>query len=618
MITEVGNLSARGVSFYADENLSYEIPQSSFVHIQKNGLLEFYISSKERLDLNGRTGKILLLEENYRAFLLDVVQEVDGEHFRNYDMIDSISLETTFDTDGLIRTLLKDNLDSEFWKVLMLISTPIMGKVKSLKKILQKCLIEPERRRFYPCSQVKGADIDVYSDGFIPKGFWPSGEWEPIGYYNFLTDYFEDPHDRERVSIWDQWISNPYIVSGMTLDFIDKGFSYEGKGSRTNFNYLNNIRPTHNELLNEAWKYGGFDISWYEYRVQKGNVFNRMLEWYGGGRPISSGVRKLTFHADPRTVHGFTDIAQIELRPIYDRDKGILEKYLGPVECVSTGKSGGCSVWSYGGVAPSYKFSEQELASLNSPSEPIPYSVSLNKCFTVLYADGFESLTNEFIQSSYVYDLIKEKGPSPIELMYAIEENHGMIGGQVIYDRGIGNESDYFLTFRSFLDRQGWTIDDFMSLYSSPIGERKKELRKSIVNSGEEIRVKDYSEFYDYTHRAPFDNIEFYAPIPIPGPGADSKLNIETKHAEISQDGSVKVSDSTEIESNSTQHKIPIEKDHFISSVKADCLGAMISRFVKTKVSVQFNDIFPNMDKVKFRISTSDFTYISEREIKTK
>ena len=608
MVTTVGNLSAKGVSFYVDETLTQEIPQSAILDVGRAGEIEFYIGIRHRLDSVGRMGRILSLEENYKVYFVDMIQEVDGEIFRNFDNVETFNIQTEFDSYGFVKNLLLEMMDSEFFEVLNFISIPHMGKGDA-KKIFGRCVKEPRRVEFVDC-KTASEDNPVYEIP-APIGFWEAGEWPPPEYYSFLTDFFSDPRERDRESIWSQFTRNKIVRGAYTNQFIKEGFAGEVK----NYNYLNNIRPEQTELLDYRWRNGGYDVTLSEFRTKRKDIYNKFKLWYNGAH--LGGVSTFTFEADERTVRGFTGIGKVETRRNFERDEHVLISLLGPRECVARDIYGACMLEGYGGAWDAPEEKKQEvLADLNHPDGTLASDDKSENIFTILYATHFENMTDEQVQSASTYETLKDKGPDAIEAIYAIMNNFGKMGGQTIYDNGTGTEYRYFVPFRMFLNEQGWTLDEFMDLFSEFINARRAEISSSILTENEPIRIKDYSEFYDKERKAPFDGIYHYVPIPLM---LDSQtVNIEKKIIVVDQNGGETISNSSSEVLGNGDFKLPINKDEFVSSVEVSGISTLLSTFMKTKVTIKFKDDFPNLDQVKIRLFTSDFTYMNEREFRVR
>jgi len=605
MITTVGNLSTKGVSFFRDEALRDEIPQYAILNTQQNKEIEFYIGMRSRVDSVGRVGKILSLEENYRTYFIDMVQEVDGNTFRNFDHVELFEVETTFDADGFMKNLLMQFLDKEFWNVLNFISMPHMGD-EEVKEIFERCMNLPGKYKFVSCDNT--VDEEKFLP-FNPVGYWGVG-YPPEGYYKFLTDFFVDPHERDRVSMWDQWNNNQYIRRGNINKYFNFGFEYDTK----NYNYLNNVVTEHKELMDYRWRMGGFDVHLEEYRVMRGSIYQKFASWYMGaslGGTVSSQVYK----ADERTVKYFTRIGKVELDPIYNRDRPILERLLGPLTCL-TMFNGTCREWGFGESGLGDDTTIQDIYSFANPDGDLN-AIETADYFKVLSAPGFVAMSNEEIQSETSYNALLNKGPHPIEAMYCIDHSFGMMGGQTIYDNGAGTEYRYSLRFKTFLEQQGWTLDDFISLYSVPINDRIEELMKTLVLKNEPVRVRDFSEFYSKDMKAPFDGIEHYIPVPLQLQigNAVPRIKVSKKRVEFTPGGEEIIHNVGEETLPANSFTLGIDKDEFVSSITVDSLSVLLSRFMTTKVKIRFKDGIPNLDQVKVRLFTSDFTYMNEREL---
>jgi len=579
--------------------MTQEIPQDAVLTMGIGDDIEFYIGIRHRLDNTGRMGRILHLEENYRVFFVDMIQEIDGEYFRNFDNVETFSVETVFDARGFIKNVLMNMMDAELYNIFTFISLPHFGEGNA-QEIYERCVLEPERIILTSCKD-HGGDAPPKYNIPPPVGFWGVNSWPPISYYRFLTDFFPDPRERERVSLWTQHTTNFMMKAAYTHQFIASGFA--------SYNYLNNVRPEQTELLHYRWKMGGFDVTIEEFRVMRKPIYNRFQHWYKKGKVITGGVSVFSFIADEKTVRGFTGIGKVETRRNFERDEHILISLLGPRVPYGGGLYGYGEIW----VATEEE-KQQILFDINNPDGILAPDDRGDGLFHVLYAEGFEAMSNEAIQSEATYNLIKRFGPNAIESIYSIINNFGKIGGQTIYDNGTGTEHRYFMPFRAFLEDMNWSLDDFMDEYNVYFVDRQRELEESIMYIGEPVRVQDYSEFYDKERRAPFDGIYHYVPIPlVPENGT---VTVMKKKNTVTQDGEDYITNVDSVIMGRGDFKLAMDKDEFVSSVSVDSLVALLSTFMKTKVKIKFKDNFPNLDKTKLRIFTSDFTYMNEREFK--
>lgn len=618
MLRAIEDLTTNGVALFHDEGLKYEIANDSHVDITKNDELEFYIAIKHRQEGDKRYGMILHLEEEFLSFGIDLVEMNQGIPFRNYDNIDSIETEVIFDDFGFMRNLLLGMMDKQVYHVLEFISRYHMHRNTDWFKM---CACEPDRRTQVSCDTANcGRDIPVWR--FNPDGWWGQNTKPPSGYYNFLTDYFMEPGGEQRESIFNQFIYNEDVVRIITNQYLDHGYTgytnANGDSTVVCFNYINNIYPEQTAIMNYRWRYGGYDVSWLEYRINKTFVYNTMRSWYKGSRAVT------TYHyiADEMTVRGHTDIAKTETRRIFERDEHILEELLGPKHCISYGDQGRCTMYGYGDFLPESSEERNLWDDAIINDKPWPPGELPEHSFVTIYNPGFESMGESYINSQ-AYRAIAEgyTGVSPADAFYAIEHSHGKIGGKYVFKDGTGNEHRYFMRFEDFLSEQGWSLDDFMSIYSAPISDRRRELRKSMITSSAPYRVCDFSEFYDKNHKAPFDGIYHYIPI-IPtmnpdlgGSGMQHGTKVSKKKVIINQSGEETIVDLGDEPVQDGAFTLPINKDEFIYDVRTEnALRVLVSDFMKIRVKISFKDRFPTLNQTNIRISTSDFTYMQLRE----
>jgi len=596
MLSVVGNLSEKGLSFFKDPDLRYELHQDDEIDIASGSTAEFYVGVKHRVENQYRYGKILNLEENSFSFMLDFIEEEQGSQFRNYDNIESISIETTFDARGFLKNMLLDKMDWQFYQVLDFISKDhIIGNPR---QVFKTCAAIPDLVK--PCS-CGGSECQEI---FEPDGWWGQEEWPPSGYYNFFTDYFYAPGGEDRTSIYDQWRAHQKVNTLRTYTYIHSGF----KGDK-DYNYINDIYPEQTELMDYRWRYGGYDVTWLEYRLNKTYVLKTFTDWYSGPRAVP-----FNFVADEITVKGFTDIAKTDTRYIFERDEHILEELLGPRHCIAWDDDGNCTTVAYGDFLPLEDDPENGISLWDAPPESDwPSGEVPEHNFNIIYNPQFESYTDEYIQGDIFKQICFTQGLSPTDAFYAVEYSNGKIGGQTIFDNGRGNEYRYFISFRDFLKEQGWTVDDFMNIYAKEIGDRVDDLTEAVTKNTH-VQPVDFSEFYDKNHKAPFDNIQFYTPM-IPNLGGT--VRVDKREVLIDQDGNETFSDVKSEQLLDGQFLASIDQSEFVYAVAVSkSLRTFISDYTKIKLVVNFKTSFATTTKVKLRVSTSDFTYLNEREFR--
>lgn len=613
MLKVIGDLSERGIGFFHDREFKYEIVQNSEINVSKGGEVELFVGIKHRYGGNKRYGKILILEENYLAFMVDLVEESQGEFFRNFDNIESIEMNVEFDEHAFLRNMLIGMMDKQFYHVLEFISKPHMfNEIESL----YSCGCEPERRVFVDCENPLCRPNASTGKGgvwrFFPSGWWGQEDKYPNGQYLFFRDYFYDiGGEPDRDSVFEQWIYHDDIKRMNTNKYLDSGF--------VGYNYVNNIYPEQESIMNYRWRYGGYDVTWLEYRLNKTYVYNTFNSWYDGNG--YGNTSKLIIEADEQTVKGHTDLAKTDTKYMYNREEHILSELLGPRECVFMDEYNNCLSYRYGEILPItqedvYIWGEdytQTILSDNWPDSEVP-----ENRFIVLQNDSFVNLSSTYINSGTFFNLMNHPHSiSAADAFFSVEHSDGKIGGRYIYNNGLGNEHRYFMPFRSFLIEQGWSIDDFMSIYSSLMSERKYELREG-VSVGTNMRIHDFSEFYDKNHKAPFDGIRFYIPL-IPTYSPDTSASVDfiagKSVVNISQNGEETISPSDSEYITPGQFDMPINKDEFISSIEIPkSMRVLISDYMKIRINIKFKDIFSTVHETKLRISGTDFTYLSERE----
>jgi hypothetical protein len=567
----IGDLQDKGFGFFLDENLTVELIDQSIIDIGNDGELSVYFGAKSYISSNLRKGKVFSFVEGYRYLMLDLVEDNSGEYFRNFDNIESMSLEVILDSRRLLMNILHKYIDSETWITLELLNKyGMVGNSKDNAKAMRTCLCEPDRIQEVSCD---GAAI-CQTWEWKPTGYWGTGWPEQ---YSFYLDFFQDENSVYK-SIWEQYIENDYIKGAKTRSYLTYGSRTPYGSGVWNYNYQHDVYPQHDAVLAYRWHYGGFDITPYEMRVLKPEIYNRFSQWYSQYRPGSSTFR---FVADEYTVMGYTDIAKTDTNTIYDRQKHIIEDLLGPLRY--TEDQYGNRTYYYG-----------DLSGIQ---------------FSILYNDDFMNYSEAYINSPDFREICEDNKLYVEDAFFSIEKSYGKLGGRTIFNGGVGNESDYFMPLRDFLRSRGWTFEYFVEeLHNIEFDRWSSALKDALVIGLEDVLVRDFTEFYDKDHRAPFDGIEFYCPIVI----TDRPVEIYKKKAIIDSDGNESIVDSGIVLLNPGEFKCPIDKDEFIWSIKAYTYNTFITEYMKVKISMSIKSSFPTEDFLNFRAINSDYTFIEE------
>jgi hypothetical protein len=199
----------------------------------------------------------------------------------------------------------------------------------------------------------------------------------------------------------------------------------------------------------------------------------------------------------------------------------------------------------------------------------------------------------------------------------------GRLAGRRVYENGLGNEYRYGMPFGEFLDEQGWSLDDFMEIYSEHINNFASGLTKAAVTESK-IKTSDFCEFYDVYHRSPFDGIRVYIPAIIKmatltqyGEYLEEgkpKVTVVKKKAIFNQDGSFEIEDVGEIILDDNSIDLPFDKDEFVSEITVTgALKIFVAEYMRINVKLSLKDTFNSVNNLKLRLYANDFTYMEER-----
>jgi hypothetical protein len=270
-MTTVGNLSEKGISFFLDDSLMYEIPQSAIIDAESGGNIEILVAARHLSDGKKRRGKIFILEEEFKSFLIDLVDDSSGVPFRSYSDIESFDLSVDFDSVGFIRNILSSMLSVELYKVLEFVSTGIGESYKAYRVCRGR-------------DSLSRVSCDYGYDAYIPIGGWDSYTG-----YLFYDDFFKSS-DEDIPSLWNQMWKSKEAASVIWNGYATTGFDrhVRDSGVRTCYNFINNIYPEHTELLDYRWHEGGYDITRHEMKLSKNFVYNKFMSWYDSNELVGT------------------------------------------------------------------------------------------------------------------------------------------------------------------------------------------------------------------------------------------------------------------------------------------------------------------------------------------
>jgi len=283
----IGDLNQQGIEWYTDDSFKYKIRQDSHMNIDTRGQYSFFFGLKHKVDGKTKRGKIITLKEYHQAISLDLVEIKNNTLSRSYTPLSSLKLVGEIDSDGLVRNILNNNKRSEFFKVLELIS----GDITNVS--YYNFCVSKGTHKIVDCTQ----DIDAVQ-AWSPKGGWGA-------YQDF--DFFEDFFKPNKASLWEQMWRDRDAYTSIWHSYKEYGFN-KHSGDNKNYNFINDIRPSHEKVLNYRWHYGGYELSPAEMKVLKPYIYQTFQRWYPGVG-ISSYI-PLVKHANSNSDVGF-DIGSI-------------------------------------------------------------------------------------------------------------------------------------------------------------------------------------------------------------------------------------------------------------------------------------------------------------------
>jgi len=761
-MTTTGYLNERGLLFYLDRNNKIELKQDSFVNIESSGKLDLFLSIRHSADFFNRTGKIFTLREEFRAFLIDSVNDDNGVATRSYSSIDSIDIDVEFDRYAFTRTVLLNCMNMEFFRVLELISLGIESDMYAYKTCVDR-------------DGITEVDCESPTAEILFEPLYGFSAYKP---YTFLEDFFKkDTEDNGLPSIWSQLWARTDVYSVKLHKYLKDGFnkSVEGSYANVSYNFVNNIYPEDTKMLDFRWNYGGYDITPIESKAMRTFTYSVLTRWYGGGgvsgnigivrklysnddwswhrsssssaydytwyamfdgaqsqspginefvcdsssgefsigfpndvcinrfrirvgvheysssdRPKylklyasnnledwtqiwiywgdfvksdgtysyadidnrnsykyykftwsgtgggsktrisdfqfywgkNSSYDKYNFDADEKTVRYFTELAKTDTYAHLAEWEPVLIDLLGPPYCCQYDDDGNCLRYAYGGIT-----SEPEGDLWDLPEAYIEEEGELPlNSFVAIKDSGFGELMSCVSQAGYDSEStnlenIVNVSVSGDDAFYALLNSGGKILDRKVYNGGVGNEYRYGMRFSDFLEEQGWSIDDFMFIYSEFIDKFSAGIQNSLIEDGT-IRPVDFCEFYDIYHRCPFDGIRVYIPMVPRMNKIKNNGEVDEEHyikiiinkAEANEYGSLEITGSRIHYIYGNDLDLALDKDEYIAEIYTrGALKTIVSDFMRISLGIQFKSSFENDEFLKLRVSTSDYTYMTER-----
>ena len=563
-MTTVGQMKANGLSIYAADQTSrlYEIGTGQEIKARSSEEFVFSVAVRHQADSQRRWGKVFTLEEEYRVFLLDFVEHIGGGYLRSYEAIESLSATVAVDLDAIVETIFSGMMKNRFFEVLEFLTTGVTTPDDGSgphKDPYQRCV---KRNTNILCGCHENDKVEIFPAA-------PAS-------YNFYKDFFSDN------SMWSQWVGTGSVINATIRKYLDEGSPAH--------NYINNIYPEQTSVLDYRSFSGGYSVSQYEMKKSKPYIFAKMKKWYSGrnihGNLPGRVVPVSRYTADSKTIEYFTDIADVEIKEHFLTYEPTLVRLLGPYHCIKNVPGIGCVQYGYGTPA----LGEKERSVVGP-------STFANQSFGVVTAPSYR-------------DTVLEDGLLGEEAFYSIFVFGGIVGGQKVFNGGVGNEYRYVMSFGKFLSEQQWSIRDFLEIYSTEVEEFKRGLLSSLSTRVEEVHPRDFCEFYDRVHPCPFDGAEVYIPIiPVLDQG---EVKVYKEKVTYEQDGTFTIEDRGNISLSSGQMTLSLDEGEYVSSiVTKKALRTILSDFVRIDIAMRLKTSFGSDFAVSPRVSTNDFTYLS-------
>jgi len=564
-------------SIYGDEQLTREIGANDIIDLcDTDNTITLYITLNDYLSINDQGQLCMVIDGEYRVVFFDIVREIEGKFFRNYDLVESIETEFFFDTKPLIENLIK-KIDGESFINVMGVLNFFSFKSLSFKEIKPDYIKGEgysyssegmfdytnkiaEKPLLLPSFDKKISDLaSVFPKGNveIDKVYFSKNELDELFYLNVYLKKKVYSFPVVRDKIVKKYVKQKYYEEQVKNNFF---LTEIPAGSDISPDYLTLIEKIYNTnyikdcLQIEPMKeYPGLSIS---------DLFTHSaLYWNGcfGKAHINIlGNIKPTCYIVQDKFKNYMGDSSSDYRlgrsshEVFQRWAWYMEKEM---KKTSDEDKTNDEIFIYNtkikGNLEQKTMNETiatDLLGLGRVSTIERY----NSLYPYLEKDGAiknitKKLPNYFLFKTPPYGKGQYRGKkigsvwsdfSMQKIIYATIHNNGDMYMQdrvknVLDSHGGGTEYNFFVSYDTFCKKHNINLNYITKTDNEGIAEKSYILMESI-RANTEIPTKVYCEFYDRNHPAPLDDIYAYVPIPLtPGNYKYKDVPLKDEHGNI-------------------------------------------------------------------------------------
>jgi len=574
-------------SVYIDKTLNHKLNSNDVINlVNSNNELDLYITLDDLVSSESIYSQVLVLQGEHRVILFDIVREIEGVFFRDFDLVENIEVQAHFDTKPILKTIFKRLEGLYFYQQLYFLKNFSFEKMQFAEikvvngKLKKENLIPVPIKTFFKLPEYLFSSVTY--DRPILKGdeFGSSisgsvtSKQIPIPEGNFYEIVFSDKFSFVKDILTDD-LFNYYLKNEVLYA--------DGLFGMWQYAVLQNMRPTIYESLDlNAQDLFRKNSSYYLSQI-KHNIAQRWNMWLNG---VALDCNKTPI----KNQNFFSYNVYTEKK--YD--------FVTATRIVGLGV---CDVYDM------YKKLEPALLSTGMIDGDTVYLIYRNSI---------------------------DKGFNAAAIISAATLNDGKVvcngGEHIVYDKGQGTEYNFFVPINDFLKKFNLDLDFVFETASIGIGEKSFWLVKRAI-SNESVNTKYFTEFYDREHACPFDNVEFYCPIPLAllnydasemylyegleGSFRNIQYVVQKRRYEEDKYGNVIIKDLPEEYYGPGTWKIPINKNEYVSAVYVpNAITSFVSKNVIFHIKIKFKKTLNRNQNIYFRLFTSDLTFASIFRIK--
>jgi len=557
-------------SIYGDEQLTREIGANDIIDLcDIDNTITLYITLNDYLSINDQGQLCMVIDGEYRVVFFDIVREIEGKFFRNYDLVESIETEFFFDTKPLIENLIK-KIDGEPFINVMGVLNFFSFKSLSFKEI-KPDYIKGEGYS-YSSEEIFNYTNKIMTGNFLVPSFdkkigdlasvFPKGNVEMDKVYFSKNEldklFYLDVYLKKKV------YSFPIIRDEVTVGYIKQKYYEEQvknnfflteipEGSDVNPDYLTLIEKIYNTnyikdclQIEPIKEYPGLSISdlfTHSALYWNGCLGKAHINILGDIKPTCYIVQDKfknymgDFSSDYRLGLSSHEVFQRwawyiekgmertldenetndEIFIYNTKTKGNLKRKL-MNESIATGLLGLGRVSTIERYNSLYPYLEKDGAMRDMTIRPNYFLFKTPPYGKEQYKEGERgSIWSDFSMQKIIYAAIHNNGD-----MYMQDRVKN-----VLDSHGGGTEYNFFVSYDTFCKKHDINLNYITKTDNEGIAEKSYILMESL-RANTEIPTKVYCEFYDRNHPAPLDNIYAYVPIPLT-PGNYKYKNIPLK-----------------------------------------------------------------------------------------